>query len=139
MVNGAPAAHAQFVPVIVPTTGLAVESPTDVPVPSFNPQRPTSPAALVISTFLFAWISDAVSARFQTRASSMTPSKKLAAAPVEVSAVPIAAYWFPAAAGGWLMVSSLSRTPSRKSCHFLPSYVAAAWCHVLLEIVVTPR
>src|SRR6266536_1917088 len=43
LIGGAPATQPQLEPVIVPLTGLSVESPTTVPMPSFRPQRATSP------------------------------------------------------------------------------------------------
>src|SRR6266545_2801000 len=54
LMGGAPATQLQLEPVIVPLTGLAVESPTTVPMPSFRPQRATRPVPLENSWFTSA-------------------------------------------------------------------------------------
>src|SRR5437773_7033407 len=79
--------------VAVPLTPLPDESATEVPDPSFMPQRPISPGAEETSMSLLASISACVRERFQTRASSRTPLKKPAAVPVESMAVARAACW----------------------------------------------
>src|SRR2546426_3802526 len=58
--------------VAVPLTPLPDESATEVPEPSFMPQRPISPDADETSMSLVAPISACVRAKFQTRASSRT-------------------------------------------------------------------
>ena len=55
-----------------------------------------------MSVSLAAWIWACVRATFQIRASSSTPWKKPAGAPVEVMAVPSAACWMLSERGGWL-------------------------------------
>ena len=67
--------------------------PTIVPAPSFIPNRPTSPVPDVSALFRAARICTPVRAMFQMRPSSRSPAKNPAAAPVEVSAEPIAACW----------------------------------------------
>ncbi len=92
-----------------------VESATSVPDPSFIPQRPMSPVALLISTSLPARISAGVRATFQMRASSSTPLKNPAAVPFVVNALPSAAIVAVLAEfGGWpTTVAAPSATPSR--------------------------
>src|SRR6266516_431674 len=72
--------------VTVPLTPLPDESATEVPEPSFIPQRPIRPDEDETSMSLVAPISACVRAKFQMRASSRTPLKKPAATPVESKA-----------------------------------------------------
>src|SRR4026208_1553604 len=88
---GAPETHVGppvVVPLIPPTAPA-----TDVPAPSFIPQRPIRPVPEVSSEFMeFAlWVS--VPAELQLRASPGTPAKKPDATPVEFIAVASAACW----------------------------------------------
>src|SRR5207249_8155881 len=77
--------------VAVPLMPLPEESATDVPDPSFMPQRPINPVAEETSIPFVPLISACVRATFQMRASSRTPLKKPAAVPVESMAVARAA------------------------------------------------
>ena len=68
-------------------------------------------------------IAGCVRAKFQTRASSRTPAKMPAAAPVDVSALPSAACWMLSKRGVGLplKVRAVSRLPSRYRRQVLPS------------------
>src|SRR6266540_258557 len=57
LIGDAPATQLQLEPTIEPLTGLSVESPTTVPMPSFRPQRATRPVPLESSWFTSARIS----------------------------------------------------------------------------------
>ena len=138
VVNGAPCVHVKLLPTIVPVTAWPELSPTDVPEPSFNPQRPCRFVAEMISPVIPSAICCAVRATFQMRTSSMAPSKNPAAAPVDVRALPIAACWMLSDRGGRPTVSDPSCTPFRYRRNVVPSYVAAAWYQTLFRIGVVP-
>src|SRR5438093_4975281 len=101
--------------VAVPLMPLPDESATEVPEPSFMPQRPIRPGADDTSTSFVAWIWAWLRAKFQMRASSRTPSKKPAATPVESKAVAKPACWMLSKRGVGLpdRASCVSRLPSR--------------------------
>src|SRR5207253_9164702 len=101
--------------VAVPLMPLPDESATEVPEPSFIPQRPISPDDDETSISLEASISACVRAKFQMRASSRTPLKKPAATPVESKAVAKPACWMLSKRGVGLpeRASCVSRLPSR--------------------------
>ena len=92
-----------------------------VPVPSSSPQRPTNPDADTIGAVIPAWIWAAERAWFQTRASSITPSKKPAATPVESMAVPGPKCWMLSKRGVAFAASVASSSPSRYSRQVVPS------------------
>ena len=97
-----------------------VESPTNVPAPSFIPQRPMRPeVGETNSPFMLAWIADCVRATFQMRASSRLPAKNpglfVPGTPAEVRADANAACWMLSKRGVVFPVATAeaSRLPSR--------------------------
>ena len=114
MLNGAPAAQVKFEPTIVPVMLWPELSATVVPLFSFRPHRPSRPGAEKISPSIPSAICCCVRAAFQMRTSSMAPSKNPDAAPVDVSALPMAACWMLSERGGRPTVSGEpSGTPFR--------------------------
>ena len=70
-----------------------------VPVPSFIPHLPTSPAAEVICCVILLRIVAGESAVFQILTSSIDPLKKPSGTPNELTAEPMLACWMLAACG----------------------------------------
>ncbi len=109
---GAPETHVGP-PVVVPLMP-PTEPATDVPAPSFMPQRPIRPVPEVSSEFIEPWICAWVLATFQIRTSSTRPAKKPASTPVESDAVPIAGAWIESERGVWVVAVQVPLSaPSR--------------------------